>query len=293
MKQYLGMSALALLCSAGAAGAAPIALPSGPLSLQFNNAEQIDLSGANSINCAALGLPCGTTGNWGILKVSSGQLGVVNTPNELISGGGSLFFADGLSGQITGVFYGIDLLAACPTPGPGSCATGGTVDLYWNDVGVNTVLPPTAQLPNAGAVTAYTTGTFLARLNFDTGIQNNNITTVTSNINLFGQISGSGEANAFASVDTSVVGAWTSQLNQDWFFVDTNNNGVRGEAGETRDVRFRNTFNLLPTWNGGPGITGFSSTDPATAFIATVPEPASLTLLGLGLVGLARRRKKA
>lgn len=308
MKRFV-LGAAALLASAGTAVAAPIVLPNGPIAVQFNNIEQIDTSGANSINCALLGLVCtgGTTGNWGILKVSSMQLGFVNTDHELISGGGSLFFADQTvvgGGQVTGVFYDIDLLNACPagTPpppaGPSTCATGGVLDLYWNDLGVNVVGPPSTFAPTAGTVTTFTTGTFLARLNFATGIQNNNITTVTSDINLIGNVSGQGTANSFSNVDLTKVGAWTNQLNTDYFFVDTDNDGLKGEVGETRDVRFRNTFNLatgnVPTWDSGAFIKGFTSTDPATTDIGVVPEPATLTLLGLGLLGSSlRRRKKA
>src|SRR5262245_56268621 len=129
MKRFV-LGAAALLASAGTAVAAPLVLPNGPIAVQFNNIEQIDTSGTNSINCVVLGLTCsgGATGNWGILKVSSMQGGFVNTPNELISGGGPTFFADQTvvgNGQVTGVFYDIDLLPACPQPGPVSCATGG------------------------------------------------------------------------------------------------------------------------------------------------------------------------
>jgi hypothetical protein len=58
-------------------------------------------------------------------------------------------------------------------------------------------------------------------------------------------------------------------------------------------VRFSNFFNDLPSWDGTSGIVGFRSNDPAR--VLTVPEPGTLTLLGLGLLGLGfvvRRRNK-
>ena len=80
-------------------------------------------------------------------------------------------------------------------------------------------------------------------------------------------------------------------MNSDWFFVDPDGDGKRGEAGETRDLRFSTFFQNLNSWDGGAGVQGLRSNDPARAFV--IPEPASLALVGAALLGfaLSRRRK--
>lgn len=295
MKKII-FSTLAILSLAGAGFAEPIDLPEGtPLRIQFDNAEQIDTSLSGSIDVPGT-LDYGTADNWGIIKVSNISIGGIEIPNTQIGGGGDTIFTDGVDGQISGIFYGVDI-TGCSGSGTAACtATGGVLDLYWNDAGVNDLGVVSSYAPTDATVDAFTDGTFLVRLLFDSGVINGDAdTTLTSSINLTESITGEGTANGFLSVDTSTPGAWTSILNGDWFFVDPNGNTVFGEAGETRDMRFRNTFNLLPSWNGtNPDVLGFSSTDPATVLTASeeAPEPATLTLLGLGLAGLARSQRR-
>ena len=312
----LGMSSMAL--------AAPIMPKPGPLYFQFNNLEQIDTTGTNSIPVPGGAKVVGydealnplTTpaneGNWAIFNISSVQQGAVTLPHTDINGGPAYFVDDGPSdffgqGQISGIFYGLTLTGA-------TTATGGFIDIYWEDAATDDInssdldgtqtagdLDLLSNRTSANTFTGFTDGVLVARLRYMPGIiVGDATTTLQSSTSVLTQ-GASGQADAFLDVvdvngDGAIDdldGAWAPFLDSDWFFVDTDGDANFGEAGETRDMRLSTFFNMTATgWDQGPFIKGARSNDPGRAYV--VPEPTSIALLGLGLVGVgALRRRQA
>src|SRR5882724_5890816 len=287
---FLAVFAAALLTGATVM-AAPITLPLSPLFVQYNNNEQFSIS--NSIQTTTTtGAPT-TEGNWGILQISSIVRGTALPPlGSDIGGGGANVFTDGGVGgpQITGIFYGTNV-----NPG-GLSATGGVIDLYWRDVGTANIgadlgagFDPARRL-NQKTYTGYAEPLnpafiFLAQLVYGPGCDSNPTHNVCTGV---APGTGDGTAKSYQSVNRAAGGLWASQLDTDFFTLDANGNPLFPAQDIRSDSNF--TQNGAGAWNGGGDIIGLRSNDPVRALVT--PEPATLSLFGLGMLGVGFLRRR-
>ena len=261
--------------------------------------------------------PPTSEGNWGVLQISSIVKGTTqNPPGSDIQGGGASVFSGGGPGgpQITGIFYGTTINS--PT---GSSATGGKIDLYWQDVGkANTGADLAAGFDPARRLNQKTyTGyaeplnpnfIFLAQLVYGPGCDSGGVNHVCTGVAPATQ---DGTAKSYQSVNLAAGGLWASQLNSNFFTLDANGNPLFPAADVRTDSNFtRNGAGAWDTDGIGPlpqcqtiggvpqpcDIIGLRSNDPVRAdVLQPVPEPATLSLFGLGMLGvgyLHRRLQK-
>jgi hypothetical protein len=294
---FLAVFAAAVLTGATVM-AAPITLPVGPLFVQYTGNEQFSVSNSIFSTDATTG-DVTKEGNWGILQISSIEKGTAqNPPGSGIQGGGANVFFNGQAGgnQITGIFYGTTV-----NPPLGLSASGGFIDLYWQDVGAaNTGADLLAGFDPARRVNQKTyTGyaeplnpafIFLAQLAYGPGCDSDPTHHICTGV---APGTGDGVAKSYQSVNLGAGGVWASQLDSNFFTLDAN----LGPLAPAQDVRTDSNFtqNDAEGWDGAPGsdIIGLRADGPVR--LAPVPEPGTLSLFGLALLGvgfLAWRKQK-
>jgi hypothetical protein len=247
----------------------------GDISIKVQNFELFYDPANNNALCAGPIVGCV---NAGVLSVTNIYAGI----SEIWSQGGT-------NGYITGVFN--DITVANNDGGTPAAvdSTGGKVVLSLNDANLDPSLGSNGFIGglSTGNVSytgiTNTGGSFLT-LDFTPGCDQTTTTwTVCGSFN-------NNTLPATGSVQQSFLsvtgGAYASMFD---------NNGFTTTTGATADFQSANTF--YPADVSGEADTGdwqLFSNDPITSEVITVPEPATIALMGIGIAGLgfgARRRK--
>ena len=241
------------LLMCGASQAMAFSLPLGPVEIKYKNWESLVDKDSDGVNSVG-------DGYRGLIRLTS-----IDTP-----GGAPLWSQSGNGQEITGTIEGL-LISSITTLAVGYNVqfTGGVIKLYLDST--PEYANPATGLAPANFVDSDTGNTFL-ELTFNTGIRPDSPTTTQDSVvsGLTNPLSGTG--TFYADV---TGGDFASMFNSDAF----------STAFGKRDIHARSDIE-------GPGNFGFTlnSDDPAAAQV--VPEPGTMALVGIGLLGFAIAGKR-
>jgi len=270
----LGVAVLALGVLASSAFAFSFVSDyAGPIKFKFSNYSVGSLYFESSEG--GYGYADGEEDAWGIFKVSSIATDDLNET--------TLWF-DGKDGeQLTGMYYGIDddywLL---DDSGLTIESVGGQIDLYLDST---TAFDANLGPSTRSGVASYpkvTDGILFLSTDFGTGIKFNDGDADNDYITYHNQLtSNTSPFTGGGSFYLDVTGGAYADMFESnrWVLTDDNGNTV-----------YRDFFGQFDTTTSGAGPWLVKSEDPIQG--AYTPEPASMILMGIGLVGAVLRRKR-